>query len=51
MQFETKVQIANSVNKEGWTPLHFAAYSGHADIVETLIRKLEATVDSQNKLG
>lgn len=46
MLLETKGQIANSVNKEGWTPLHFAAYSGHADIVETLIRKLNANVDS-----
>ena len=46
-----KSLIANSVNKEGWTPLHFAAYSGHADILETLIRKLDANVNAQNKLG
>lgn len=46
MQSELKTQIANSVNKEGWTPLHFAAYSGHADILETLIRKLDASVDA-----
>lgn len=46
-----KSLVANSVNKEGWTPLHFAAYSGHADILETLIRKLDANVNAQNKLG
>jgi len=43
--------VANSINKEGWTPLHFAAYSGHADILEILIRKLDANVNAQNKLG
>ena len=51
MQNEFVSSISNSVNKEGWTPLHFAAYSGHADILETLIRKLNANVDARNKLG
>jgi len=51
MQLNQKALIANSINKEGWTPLHFAAYSGHSEILEILIRKLDANVDSQNKLG
>lgn len=41
-----KALVSNSINKEGWTPLHFAAYSGHADILETLIRKLDANVNA-----
>lgn len=51
MQLPQKALVANSINKEGWTPLHFAAYSGQADILETLIRKLDANINAQNTMG
>lgn len=46
LQLPQRLQVTNSVNKEGWTPLHFASYSGHAEILEILIRKLDANVNA-----
>ena len=36
----------NSKTKTGWTSLHFAAMKGFTTLVECLIRKYKATVDS-----
>ena len=36
----------NSKTKTGWTSLHFASMKGYTTLVESLIRKYKATVDS-----
>ena len=36
----------NSKTKTGWTSLHFASMKGFTTLVEGLIRKYKATVDS-----
>ena len=36
----------NSKTKSGWTPLHFAAKNGHEGVVNYLVRKKAAVVDS-----
>ena len=36
----------NSKTKTGWTSLHFAAMKGYAKLVECLIKKYRATIDS-----
>ena len=36
--------------EDGWTPLHWAAYNGHTDVVKALITA-EADVDAKNKWG
>ena len=35
----------------GNTPLHYACISGHVDIVELLIRRMNARIDSTNAQG
>ena len=34
-----------------WAPIHYAAYQGHADIVETLLRQFFADVNIVNSDG
>ena len=36
----------NSKTKTGWTSLHFASMKGYANLVECLIKKYQATIDS-----
>jgi ankyrin repeat protein len=40
-------EIGAEPDKDGWTPLHYAATSGHLDIVEYLISK-EVDIDAQS---
>ena len=40
--------LANTRNYKGWTPLHLAAYSGHKEIVDILIKR-GAEVNVKNK--
>ena len=40
-------ELGAEPDKEGWTPLHYAATKGHLDIVEYLISK-EVDVDALN---
>ena len=36
----------NSKTKTGWTSLHFAAMKGYTNLVECLIKKYKATIDT-----
>ena len=50
---KTAVNLDDLVNNTslGNTPLHFACMSGHVDIAELLIRKMNSRVDSTNAQG
>jgi len=41
-----KNAFVNSKSKTGWTSLHFAAMKGYTGLVEFLIKKHNATIDS-----
>ena len=43
--------LVNNTSLVGDTPLHFACMSGHVDIAELLIRKMNSRVDSTNAQG
>ena len=38
--------FVNSKTKAGWTALHFAAQKGHKNLVDLLVKKKGATLDS-----
>jgi ankyrin repeat protein len=40
----------NAKDKDGWTPLHWAAWGGHGDVAELLIKNL-ADVNAKNFKG
>ena len=44
-------RASEPLDQKGNSPLHIAAFSGHADIAELLIRKFNADIDLRNNLG
>ena len=44
---ENLVNLLSS-SKLQWAPIHFAAFQGHTEIVETLLRQFSADVDILN---
>lgn len=47
---ENKVSV-NGLDKAGNTPLHWAAYGGHADCIVELVRTPGLLIDVQNRMG
>ncbi len=47
---ETLIQLGAEVNREGWTALHYAATSGHVDLIQ-LLTEQSAYVDAASPNG